>query len=194
MAGGLDISVRSDLRATVVRLEAKAGSKQVGLAAMRALNRAAITVRKEASIQIRERYNLKARVIKAQMRIVKATSKRLVAEIVASGKRIDLIEFVVGRKQPGRRRGGVKARVTRQAVSYPHAFIAKMPSGYVGVFQRTGSFGRRGKSYLERIKKLVGISVPKAMAEKEVNKALAQVASRRFRTEFERELRFRLRA
>lgn len=185
------VSVRQEIKAAVLRLEAKSRGL-IDASTVRALNRTATTVRKEAAKQIRERYNIKAKAIKRQLHIIRATRQRLVAEIRASGKRIPLIEFVVGRRTPGaRRRGGVKARITKKVVAYRHAFIAQMPNAHIGVFERSGKFGRRGKAKLEKIRQLVGISIPKAMTEKSVNAALARIAAERFKVEFERDLRFR---
>lgn len=190
-SGNLDISVRSDIKATVLRLAAK-GTKAIQDSSVRALNRTASSVRTEASREIRQRYNLKASVIKANMRIVKATRSRLVAEIVATGKRIPLIEFgaravnpwnVAGRSHR-RRGGGVSAAVTKTRRLFKGAFIAVMPSGHRGVYLRQGE-GRK-------IRQLMGISIPKAMVERQVNATLAKFAAQRFRIEFERDLKYRL--
>jgi hypothetical protein len=66
-----------------------------------------------------------------------AVSNSLVAQMSASlearGARLPLIAF---RARAGR--GGVRARLPGGAGLYPHAFIATMPSGHVGVFQRKG--------------------------------------------------------
>jgi hypothetical protein len=192
LPGDLAISVQSDVKQTVLRLQARAG-REIALSTSRALNKTAITVRAEASKKIRERYNLKARVIKAQMKIYKASPRRLFAQIIATGRRIPLIEFgatavnpwnIAGR--PHRRGGGgVRARVLRARTLYRGAFIATMPSGHRGVFTR-------GENPRLPIRQLVGISVPKAMAERAINAALIRLAKDRFRTEFERDLRFRM--
>ena len=181
MAGknNLDISVRSTIRSATLQLEARARGA-VDASTVRALNRTATTVRAQASRKIRERYNLKAGVIKAQMKVLKATRSRLVAQIVAAGRRIPLIEFSA--RQTGK---GVTARVTRARRLYRGAFITTMRSGHTGVFLRLGP---------ERlpIKQLVGISIPKAMAERRIHAALAKLAAERFAIEFVRDLRFRL--
>lgn len=180
MAGrGLRIDVRSDIKEVVARLQADV-DRLLPQATARALNRTATTVRAQATRRIRERYNLKAGVIRAQLRINRADRNRLTAEVIASGRPIPLIEFSARQT-----RAGVSVRVIRgQRKVRRHAFIAKMHTGHVGVFERTSS--KRLP-----IKELFSVSLPVAFARKEILAALEQVAVERFRIEFERELRFR---
>lgn len=61
-----------------------------------------------------------------------AVPQRLVATMSASLKRLPLIRF--GAVQL--KRAGVRARIGSNRKTYPGAFIATMPSGHRGVFQR----------------------------------------------------------
>lgn len=180
MAGsGLKIDVRSDIKQAVARLEANV-DRVLPQATARALNRTATTVRAQASRRIRERYNLKAGAIRAQMRISRANRGRLTAEVIASGRPIPLIEFSARQT-----RKGVSVQVIRGRRKVRlHAFVAKMRTGHVGVFERTSS--KRLP-----IRELFSVSLPSAFTQKEILTSIEQVAVERFRIELERELRFR---
>lgn len=178
MAGNLVVSVRSDLHDAVVRLQAK-NTLAIEASAVRALNRAAVSTRAAASQEIRKVYNLKAAVIKRQIRISRASKARLFAELVATGRRIPLYDFAARQT-----RAGVTARVLRQRQLFRHTFIATMPTGHVGVFVR------QGPKRLP-IRELKGISIPKAMVQKKIMDVLKRTALERFKIEFERDLKFR---
>jgi hypothetical protein len=213
MAGrDFNISVQSNLKSAVARLEVRS-NKLVEASAVRALNRTATTVRAEAAKLIRQRYNIKSSVIKAQMRIIRARRGNLTAEVIAFGrKRIPLIEFAVGNVALhgikfrashgnlrvaasgfGRKRPLVRTKVLHQqgTKTWRHAFVARMPTGHVGIFERTGQFKRRGDPKLEKIKQLFGPNIPQTFTHRSIRAAMRRVAEQRFITEFERDLRFR---
>ena len=69
----------------------------------------------------------------------------LTARVSVSGKRIPLIEFGARGPQPSRGRGrGVTARLKGGKGRYPHAFIVRLKSGHVGVFERVPDSKRHG--------------------------------------------------
>ena len=163
-------------------------------AMVRALNRTAITVRAEASRRIRERYNLKSRVLKDQIRIRNATKAELHAVVQASGRPIPLVEFDARRGAAG---ATVRVGRTRKTVS--HAFIATMKSGHRGVFLRVEKGSRKYRS--TRVNKsgadlpvaeLFGPSLPQAFTSKQVMSAIVAAARTRFPKAFEQEARFYL--
>ena len=188
-APSLSIDVRSDLDRAVARLAVES-KKEVDLATVRALNRAATSTRAEAARRIRDAYNIKVNVARDQMRIERANRSRLVAEIVVSGRPIPLLEFaaravnpwnVKGRKhRPG---GGVSVQIKRGARKLRRgAFIAVMGTGHRGVFQR----GSNGK-----IRELFSLSLPSMFTQKQIREAVERVALERFGIELRRELRYR---
>lgn len=176
----LVIDVKTDLRQTALNLRVTAG-KVIDAAAVRALNRTATTVRAEASRRIRERYNLKAAVIKEDLRIWRAQRGRLESQVIARGRPIRLIDF--GARQV---KTGVSVQVVRGRgrKTIGGAFVARMKSGLVGVFER------RGKARLP-IDQLYSIGVPAMFSQQQILKALRGVAGDRFRRELARELKFR---
>ena len=163
-------------------------------AMVRALNRTAITVRAEASRRIRERYNLKSRVLKDQIRIRNATRAELRAVVQASGRPIPLVEFDA-------RRGasGATVRVSRTRKTVSHAFIPTMKSGHRGVFLRVEKGSRQYRNTRVRkggsdlpVAELFGPSLPQAFTSKQVMAAIVAAARQRFPKAFEQEARFYL--
>jgi len=86
-----------------------------------------------------------------------AKSTKLVYRLSVSGKRIPLYEFKAKGRLPSRGQGsGVTAKLPGGAGRYPHAFLARMKSGHLGVFQRVDR--RRLPIY-----ELFGPSLPKVV-------------------------------
>lgn len=151
-----------------------------------ACNRAAVSVRAEAVRAVRRRYpGFKASAARATMQIIRATYARPTATVRVRGRRTPLIEFSARQTK-----SGVSVRI-RARKTVRGAFIATMPSGHRGVFQRTGRFGRRGNPRLEKIAELKTLSLPQALEQEQVVGALRGYALERYRIEFERELKFR---
>jgi len=173
----LDVDVQFDTRQATrfLRLLRRPGVQD---ATRRALNKAGTQTRTEASKGIRKDRNLKAGLIKKQMRLRKASRSRLRAVIVATGKVISLREY--GAKAT---RKGVTVKVSkskgRQLV--PGAFFG--PGGHV--------FRREGKKRLP-IRKLWGPSLPSAFIKDAVVSAMrskvGKVYPRLLKHEVEREI------
>jgi len=175
----LSIDVRSDLDRAVARLAVES-KREVDLATVRALNRAATSTRAEAARRIRAAYNIKVGTARDQMRIERANRNRLVAEIVVSGRPIPLVEFAARQV-----RAGVTVQVKRGARKLrAGAFIATMRTGHRGVFER------KGKRRLP-IKELFSLSLPSMFTQKQIREAVERVALERFGIELRRELRYR---
>jgi len=185
MAAGINVSVEENLRSAVARLESRSKGV-IAKSAARALNRAATSVRSAAVKEIRKRYLIKPAALRKQIKIVKARASRLTAEVVATGRRIPLFAFSARKV-----RGGVSVNVTGSRKIVRGVFLATMPDGRRGVFERTGEFGRRGNPRLEKIAELFSLSITQAFRQRSILRALRRVASTRFIAEFEREIRFR---
>lgn len=183
----MKLDVRSDLRRVAGRVGSYP-SKIVRPAASRALTRAATTGRKEASKQIRAVYAMPAAAAKDRITIRGATPARLEAVIRASGDRIPLYAYSARQTRAGvtvrvlRAEGRKIVKGRREFMGKP--FIATMKSGHTGVFQR------KTAARLQ-IAELFSVDVPTAMISEKVVAVIDDVILDRFRTEFERELRFR---
>lgn len=187
------VEVVSDLALTS-RLALTAPDRVVKPAAVRALNRAATTVRKLGSQEIRKTYAIPSAVAKSGLRDRKASFANLEAAVIAAGRRVALYAFGA-RKLRGRRTGEISVLVLRKggrkvvrgrSEFAGRPFIAEFASGHVGIYQRAS--GSRLK-----IKELFSIDVPSAMISARVSPRLLAAGRERFRTEFARELRFRTR-
>lgn len=124
-------------------------------AEVRALNRAAVSVRTLLVKNIAADTGLKSGTVRERISITNATESSKVARVSVSGKRIPLIDFGARGPEPSRGRGrGVTARNPGGAGRYPHAFIAT-----VGTGGHRGVFERRTRKRLP-IRELFGPSLP----------------------------------
>lgn len=161
--------------------------QQVNRAAAVALNRTAITARKEADQEVRKRLNLKSGTVKDALRIDKAR-KRLVVEIVASGKPIALRDYGANRTKKG-----VTFKVAR---SQPRRLYKRQGRAGFKVDKFGGHvFVRVGPNPPGRadapIKKVYGPSIPQYFVTRFVRERMTRIAMQRFPIEFARELKFR---
>ena len=145
----------SDLKAAVAAL-----GRKFPQAMRRSLKKAGIAATTEMSRLVSAEMGLPVRRVKAE---IKTTSDDVSATLKVRGYRIPLIDFKARGPEPSRGRGrGVSYALASGRGRLPHAFIATMPSGHRGVFQRTGKFGRInrfGRRGLERIAEKFGPSI-----------------------------------
>lgn len=110
---------------------------------VRALNRSADSGKTMAVRLISQDMGLKVSDVRPFVDVTKAHEGKLEATIHASAKRIPLIKFGAKGREPSMGiPGGVRARLRGGAGTYPRAFIATMPNGKRGVFERPRG-GRR---------------------------------------------------
>ncbi len=180
----------------------------------RTLNKSIRGARTDASKEIRKEVAVKAKNVNKTFKVYKASAKRqkLAAGLESAGRALPLIAY-----QTRQLKKGVSVNVSKDTGKsvVPHAFIAQMPSGHKGVFQRqvrsedsdrdipyTGKskltseqFGAiRGKSkkYALPIKELYGPSVPSIFKRKDLMSRVKVKAQERFNTNFDREMKFLL--
>ncbi len=116
----------------IERLKAKAP-----IACARALNRAIASANTVMVREIGQFTSLKASEVRDRIGVEPARPDRLRARLSASYKKVPLIKFGASGPEPSRGKGGgVTARLGGTRTRYPRAFIATMPSGHRGVFQR----------------------------------------------------------
>ena len=103
------------------------------------INRALDTVRTASGRQIREVYAIKQKDLRAEsnIKLKKASQTDLAGEIAFAGCKIPLYRFNVTPKQPAQG-VRVKAAVLKSSAQteFEHAFIARMQSRHVGMFER----------------------------------------------------------
>jgi len=182
-----ELDIRADFKRTrkALRfLEREAVDK----AAARSINRAANKVAGTARREIAKKIGLPQKVFKRQVFIaIKANRFRLIGMVRATGKHLNLIEFVTpARKAAGsfRKKSGVVAKAYRQRKTYKGTFIGRgKKSGKLLVFIREGE-GRLP------VRGVYGPSVPKTFIQKEIERAMRRDAGITFNKEFERNIRF----
>ncbi|MFQ5510095.1 MAG: phage tail protein, partial [Leptospirillia bacterium] len=146
----LNLNITADIRKTE-RWLTRVQKKAVPKAASMAINRVAITVRKESVRGISRATSLKQkRVREAVVIALKARRTNLVAVVAARPKGINLIEFVTkGKRVPGvfRRRAGVSAKAWGERRVYKGTFVGRgRNSGKPLVFTRTSAAPKPLKS------------------------------------------------
>jgi hypothetical protein len=122
----------------------KAAPEKWTRASVRAMNRAMASARTVMVRAVANDTGLKQKDVRDAIPLTEATYTRFEARIAASLKRIPLIKFNARGPEPSRGRGrGVSYRLKGSRGRLPHGFIATMPSGHRGVFERTpGKFMR----------------------------------------------------
>lgn len=139
----------------------------------RAINKTITHVRKLMSQEVRQEYIVKDRVVKKTMKIKKASAARLSGEVISNSRdKVKLIEFKVSpaKAQPDRM-DHYKAKVKKSGSLKPlsgssdrsAAFVAKMKSGHVGVFQRQGGAARLP------VAELYGMAIPQMFGSRKIS-------------------------
>lgn len=110
-------------------------------AAAHAINRATQTAKSAAATEARKSYVIKHGDVLKTITIRKASPGDLTAAVVSRGHVVALPKFRVTPRQPQpTRKKPIQVRVKRNDGGGPinSAFVAKMRSGHIGVFNRTG--------------------------------------------------------
>lgn len=130
---GVTLRWKTDSPAAIEKLRAKSPVAQA-----RALNRSIVSANAALLSAVSGDMGLKLQVLRERIRVGRpATPEYLRAKVFASTKGIPLIQFRAKGTEPSRGKGrGVTAYIQGATVRYPHAFIATMPNGRRGVFER----------------------------------------------------------
>lgn len=161
----------------------RAGKEETKAAVVRALNRTIDAVKVRSAREVRDAgYKLKIGDIKAAIRISRASTSRLRADAIASGRPIALIKY--NARQIG---VGVSVDVLNGRKVVAHAFIANSANGtpQVLIREKNAKHKKVIKNGQARwtalpIKKLFGPSIPDAMANQIVAKAIMDLINDRF--------------
>jgi hypothetical protein len=104
-----------------------------------AINRGLRTVRTQSAKSVTKTYRILQKDFKSESNIreKKASQSNLVGEVSFAGSTIPLMKFKVSPKEPQRQIVTVAVLRETGGERLKHAFIAKMQSGHVGVFERS---------------------------------------------------------
>lgn len=162
-----------------------------------ALNRTIHGVGTEATRKTKERFFVKTADVKGTLRIRNAAPESLEASLTSVSKNLPLMRFKTNPgKVPVRRPAATKSAVRRAGLTaVSGAFIARMPSGHIGVFKRMRSsrhkkVTRNGKTYWSGlpIRELYGPSVPGMIGSRKVIQHVEQEAKRRMESRIDHEI------
>lgn len=146
--------------------------KEFEKAVKMAENRAIESARTEATRQATKTYETKQASIRSSIDLIKGKGM-----LISRGSPLPLYDFKVNPKTP-RTRATMTARVKRGGGgTIDRGFIARMKSGHVGVFERTGELTRTGR---ERIRELYSPSAAQMVGEDTVMDATTQRAKEVF--------------
>jgi len=137
--------------------EVKGHQRKLRRAGARALNKTATKGRNVSSRVIRKTLNLKAKTVKDQLKVTRATPDNHRSTVQGRYKPVPLIKFNGVRQT--KKGVTVRMRKDKPRMVFKGAFIARMPSGHIGVFRRTS------RSRLP-IKQIYGPPVSKIMGDK----------------------------
>ena len=184
-----ELDIKADYK-EVTRYLSEVEKKAVTKAASRSINRTASKVQTISRREVAKKTGLQQKKFKKNLHIgVKATPKRLFANVVAKGKEFNLIEFVApSKRQVGafRKKKGVIAKPYGKKKQFKGSFIGRgRGSGKLLVFQRTSK--KRGS-----IKAMYGPSIPKTFIQKEVIKILKEVSGDTWGKEFAHNMKYYL--
>ncbi|MEI6128267.1 MAG: hypothetical protein WCQ99_17100 [Pseudomonadota bacterium] len=190
-----------DLKVTTTGMEVFTQLRKMGPegaeAIARSINRTTQKGKSIITADVAKTYNIAEEKVKKTLRKdTAATAQRLEGSIISTSRTIPLFEFAGLPREPysgGPRPKGASVNVmgarkwVHQYPAHPaqFAFIARMASGHVGIFARTGEFGRRPKpkikqtgnvttvrlsesKKLEKIGGLYSLSVPKMIEAEKV--------------------------
>jgi hypothetical protein len=178
---GFSINVKSNAQSVV--LELLGAAREMPDAVVRALNKTVDQVKVAAAREVRKAgYGLKVGDVKKALRVIRATRGNLRASVVASGRPVPLMQY--GARATSK---GVSVNVLNGRKLIAGAYIARMPSGHVGVFVREQTTRHKkvrkdGRSswHALPIRELFGPSVPDGMANKVVEQALLRLIEEKY--------------
>ncbi len=135
-----------------------------------AMNRGVTHLKSQSFKEVRKVYAVKQGDLQAatKTRVRKATTGNLVGEVNFSSVKIPLYKFNVSPKNPGTGKVVQAGQLIGSKTPFEDAFIAKMGSGHVGIFERTGEQGikarlakaksKSGNKHTEKIEEKMGLS------------------------------------
>ena len=138
---GLSMSVSANADEVFAKIDGFV-SMVASKAIPRAINKLAAQAQTAGLRKVNDIYKIGPRAFEAYVQVRLAKDGGLSAEISVKGKGLPMALF-----QPKRikgKGGGVSVLIKGRRFMIPHAFIAKMKSGKVGVFAR-GAYGGKGK-------------------------------------------------
>lgn len=153
-------------------------------------NQAIRAAKKQSVAHVRSKKLIREEVVEKRMPLTSADSKEAIADLEwterVGNKPMPLVRFPHIKTAFGIT---VRVNVNGGKGRLKSAFEAKVGAGgHVGIFMRTGVFGRRGNPKLERIKELFTSRVSDSMADPGAMDGARDAAAKRMRKAFQKGL------
>ncbi|WP_392559349.1 phage tail protein [Orbus mooreae] len=149
-------------------------------------NRAIAGVRTDGTKLIKSESGIERKVIFKSFTLIKASAKsdNPTAKVIVSGRPVGLIKYPHKPKRimAGKTRSGVKINVAGKDVHFKHGFVAKMPNGHIGIFERVR--GVKTKGGKEKLSEFFGPSVPQLAGRGAIEEKIIKQAQERFINRF----------
>lgn len=167
--------------------------KQLGDKSLRAsvdaTNRALAGMRTDATRLIVAESGLNRKSVFSAFTVIKSSvhsSQNGRVDIV--GNPVGLVKFKHNPKKPmtGKTRRGVRVSIGQKTIVFRHAFVAVMPNGHVGIFERQR--GVKTESGKTKIQELFGPSIPQFAARRHIVSVVQEKAQQRYATRFTQQL------
>jgi len=180
----LQVSI-SDKDSERAEMFLKSFGNQAKGAVRKSLNRAITGVKMDAAREAGKAYNVKPADVKKTFSNSKASGNRLKATATFSGKRTPLYRFGAKPARPTKRRPkvGVSVQVKASRKVVRGAFVAKMKSGHVSLFKRSGA-------HRLPLRELEGPAVPQMLNNQGVREKLQGSAADRFSKNLDHEMNY----
>ena len=160
----------------------------------RALNKAVAKAKTETVRSICKEYSVKSSAVRKGLKVIKATYGNLTATILETGSPMELMAFAVKPKKPASMKG--KTADQRQKVvvgvsfntrkTLPHAFVAKMQNGHIGIYTRERP--AKGPRHGLPIRQRYTTSVPQMMKNARVLDRISEQARQVMTKELDRQV------
>lgn len=179
----------------VKRILAGVRLQECNIIMSRALNATAVNVRKNIAVKIVAEYYIKNGDVKKALKIIRANTSKVRAEVRVKSEVGDLYDFKVtprkkvsysktGKPNPKVLKAAVKKSSTLKALDGANkGFIAEMKNGHIGVFER-----KRKTAF--PIRGLYSPSVPKMVENKEIMQYVQEEARKTLEKRIEHEMKF----
>lgn len=157
-----------------------------------ALNRTLAGMRTDATRIIVKQSGLKRPEVFKAFTLIKASSRSSspAAAVKIVGAPVPRFRYGARPTSPmtGKTRSGVSFRVDAARVKFRHAFVAKMQSGHVGVFERSNDTFMAKNKNRPAIDEQFGPSIPQLAGREEVENPVMDNAGVRFRKRFDQQV------
>ena len=184
----LNVSV-DDAATEKTRLFIDSFKKQAMPAVCKSLNRAASGIKTDSAREARTVYNVKASSVKKAATVRKATFAKPAASVSYVGKYIPLIAFGPKPSRPNvYAKAGITVKVKATRKTVRGGFVTQTRSGHIGIFKRTGEFGRNKVPTHEKMTELRTTSIPQMLNNRDVKSKIQKRAVRRFNNTLDHEI------